>query len=273
MTNASDWQGAVGKNWAIEWERTDRSFHELNAVLVDRAVARASEGARILDIGCGAGATSFALARRLADASITGIDLSASLIAAAEARNHDGHILFENQDATLWSKEAWKPDLLVSRHGVMFFDDPVRAFTHFREIATEGAQLVFSCFRDRAENQWIQEIIGLLPNIIPIGDPYSPGPFAFADPGHVHDILFNAGWRGAASEAVDFSYIAGAGDDPIADAIDFFSRIGPAAPVIRTLDADQKSLFFRELSTVLCNRLANGKVLFKAAAWIWSAHL
>lgn len=273
MTNAADWQGAVGNNWAKEWQRTDRSFSELNAVLVERAVAKAAKGARILDIGCGAGATSFALARLLPDASITGIDLSPSLIAAARARNEDGRIRFENLDATEWAKAEWKPDLLVSRHGVMFFDDPVGAFVHFRDIAAEGAQLVFSCFRDRAENQWISEIAALLPVNIPLADPHSPGPFAFAETRHVHDILSSAGWRDAMPEAVDFSYVAGDGDDPIADAVDFFSRIGPAAPVIRTLDADQKALFFHDLSKVLCNRLANGKVLFKAAAWIWSAHL
>jgi SAM-dependent methyltransferase len=273
MTNAADWQGAVGNNWAIEWQRTDRSFSELNAVLVDRVVAKTSGNAKILDIGCGAGATSFAVARRLPDASITGIDLSPSLIAAAKARNHDGHILFENHDATHWVGGPWKPDLLVSRHGVMFFDDPVAAFAHFRDIAAPDAQLLFSCFRDRVENQWVGDIAALLPVNLPLGDPYSPGPFAFADPGHVGNILSNAGWRGAKPEAVDFSYIAGDGDDPIADAIDFFSRIGPAAPIIRTLDTDQKALFFHELSDLLCNRLANGKVLFKAAAWIWSAHL
>lgn len=273
MTNAEDWQGAVGDNWAIEWQRTDRSFSELNAALVNRVVAKAAEGARILDIGCGAGETSFALARRRSDVSITGIDLSHSLTAAAMARNHDARIHFENHDATQWVDAAWKPDVLVSRHGVMFFDDPVGAFTHFRDIAAQDAQLVFSCFRDRTENQWISEITALLPVSLPLGDPYSPGPFAFSDSDHVYDILSKAGWLDAKPEAVDFSYIAGDGDDPIADAIDFFSRIGPAAPIIRTLDNEQKALFYHELSELLCNRLANGKVSFKAAAWIWSAHL
>ena len=272
MTNAADWQGAVGNNWAIEWQRTDRSFSELNAVLVDRAVAKAAKGPRILDIGCGAGETSFALARRLSDASIMGIDLSPSLVAAAKARNHHDRVQFENCDATHWAGVAWKPDLLVSRHGVMFFDDPIGAFAHFHDIAAPDAQLVFSCFRERTENQWVSDITALLPVSMPLGDPYSPGPFAFADSDHVDGILSKAGWLDAKPEAVDFSYVAGDGDDPIADAIDFFSRIGPAAPIIRTLDTDQRALFFHDLSELLCNRLANGKVLFKAAAWIWSAH-
>lgn len=273
MTNAADWQGAVGNNWAIEWQRTDRSLAPLNTVLVDRIVAKAANDSRILDIGCGAGATSFALAQRLPEAAIMGIDLSQSLIAAAKARNHEGRILFENHDATRWTGGAWKPDLLVSRHGVMFFDDPVRAFTHFRDIAAPEAQLIFSCFRGRTENEWVKDIITLLPVSVPLGDPYAPGPFAFAEPGHVSEILSAAGWRVGEPEAVDFSYIAGSGEDPVADAIDFFSRIGPAASMIRTLGDEQKTLFFQELSKLLCNRLANGRVLFKAAAWIWSAHV
>lgn len=273
MTNAADWQGVVGNNWATEWQRTDRSFAVLNAVLVDRVAAKTAPGARILDVGCGAGATSLALAERLPGSPITGIDLSQSLIAAAKARNHEGRIVFENHDATRWTGGAWKPDMLVSRHGVMFFDDPVSAFAHFRDIAAPDAQLVFSCFRDRAENAWVKDIVSLLPVDLPVGDPYDPGPFAFADPDHVSEILSGAGWRDAMPEAVDFSYAAGDGADPVADAIDFFSRIGPSAPIIKTLDPEQKALFFHELSQLLCNHLVNGQVLFKAAAWIWSAHL
>ena len=178
MTNAADWQGAVGRNWAAEFERTDRSLSELNAVLVDRIASRISPDARILDIGCGAGATSFALAERLPTADIVGIDLSESLALAARARNTDGRVRFEIHDATRWSGNDWRPDMLVSRHGVMFFDDPVAAFSHFAEIASADAQLVFSCFMDRAENDWAVEIPALLPAPPPPPQPASP-PYDF----------------------------------------------------------------------------------------------
>lgn len=272
MTNAADWQGAVGRNWAAEWERTDRSFAELNAILVDRIVARAQPRARILDIGCGAGATSLALAKRLPQADIVGIDLSEELAAAASARNDQARVRFEVHDATRWSGRAWQPDMLVSRHGVMFFDDPVAAFTHFVGIAAPGAQLVFSCFQARSANEWAGEIPALLPGPPAPVPPYAPGPFAFADPDHVRALLGRAGWKDAEAEPVDFSYVAGAGEDPVADAMDFFSRIGPAAPLIRNLGEHEKTVFYDRLSQLLCNRLANGTVSFHAAAWIWSAH-
>lgn len=272
MTNAADWQGAVGRNWAAEWERTDRSFGELNAVLVDRIAGRARPKARILDIGCGAGATSLALAKRLPQAEIVGIDLSEELAAAARARNAEARVRFEVHDATTWSGEGWQPDMLVSRHGVMFFGDPVAAFSHFREIAEPGAQLVFSCFRERSLNEWASDVPALLPIPPAPAAPYAPGPFAFADPDHVRAILTRAGWKDAEAEPVDFSFVAGGGEDPVADAIDFFSRIGPAAPLIRNLGEMEKIAFFDRLSQLLCNRLANGTVSFHAAAWIWSAN-
>lgn len=273
MTNAYDWQGAVGRNWAAEWQRTDRSFAELNAVLVDRIVARARPGSRILDIGCGAGATSLALAQRLPEAELVGIDLSHSLVEAAIARNSFSNLRFEVEDATRWSGGDWQPDLLVSRHGVMFFDDPVAAFSHFATVAAQGAQLTFSCFSARSDNQWAADIPALLPVQPQPADPFAPGPFAFADHEHVRDLLSRAGWKDAEAEPVAFSYVAGSGEDPVADAMDFFSRIGPAAPVIRTLSGEEKTAFDDRLSQLLCNRLANGAVSFHAAAWIWSAHL
>lgn len=271
MTNAADWQGAVGRNWAAEWQRTDRSFAALDKVLVDRIIAKARPDAGILDIGCGAGATSFALAERLPRAELVGIDLSESLIAAAMSRNENGRVRFEVQDATRWKEEGWQPDLLVSRHGVMFFDDPVAAFSHLADVAAPDAQLVFSCFGARSANDWVGDILALLPEPLAPVDPYASGPFAFADPDHVRDILDRSSWRGATPEAVDFSYVAGAGGDPVADAMDFFSRIGPAAPAIRALEGERKIAFFDRLSRLLCNRSANATVSFKAMAWIWSA--
>lgn len=272
MTNAADWQGAVGRNWAAEWQRTDRSLAELNAALVGRVAARARPDARILDIGCGAGATSLALAERLPRAEIVGIDLSEPLAAAAAARNHEACVRFEVCDATRWSGGEWRPDMLVSRHGVMFFDDPVAAFAHLGEVAAPGVQLVFSCFQARSANEWAVDVPALLPVPPAPVPPYAPGPFAFAEPDHVRAILARAGWEDAVAEPVDFSFVAGAGENPVADAIAYFSRIGPAAPLIRNLEESERTVFFDRLSQLLCNRLANGTVSFHAAAWIWSAH-
>ncbi len=274
MTDSLDWQGRVGDNWAKEWQRTDRSFAALNTVLVDRIVAGVTDRTpSILDIGCGAGGTSLDLAERLPGATIHGIDLSSALIATAQKRNTaPTRLRFAAADATRWSGGDWQPDHLVSRHGVMFFDDPVAAFTHLAAQSRPGARLTFSCFRDRRDNDWAEQLGALLPPQ-PASDPFAPGPFAFADADYVADLLRQAGWRDCAAEPVDFAYVAGDGTDPVADARDFFNRIGPAARALSQLEPDARAHFLADLEPLLCSHLDAGSVSFDAAAWIWTAQL
>ncbi len=273
MTDSLDWQGRVGDNWALEWQRTDRSFAPLSAQLVDRITARTSGALpRILDIGCGAGGTSLDLAVRLPHASIHGIDLSPALVATAQSRNTaPDRVTFETADATLWRGGDRAPDHLVSRHGVMFFDDPVVAFAHLAAQSAPDAALTFSCFRGRSANGWAEEI-GALLLAQPPADPLAPGPFAFADPDRVASILSAAGWRDFAAEPVDFAYVAGAGADPVADAADFFTRIGPAARAMATLQPADRARFAGDLESLLRRRLKDGSVTFDAAAWICTAN-
>lgn len=247
MTMAGeDWSGRVGQSWATQWERTDRTFAPLTEQLVATAVARFPVGSdrqmRALDIGCGAGETAFALADARPDIDVTGLDLSEDLVAVAETRR-EGRIncRFVAGDASSW-QSGMAFDAALSRHGVMFFADPVAAFAHLRELMIPGAPLVFSCFRDRSLNPWAGIALGLLP-MAPPSDPQAPGPFAFADPARVAAILEGAGWHDVEPAEVDYRYVAGAGDDPVADAISLFSRIGPAAPLIAALADEERAAF------------------------------
>jgi SAM-dependent methyltransferase len=267
----SEWAGRVGDVWAEEQGRTDRTFEPVDKALVATA-AETLEGIaapRILDVGCGAGTTSFSLAARLPDAAITGIDLSPALIEAASARAADQlRCRFEQSDATLWTGEN-DFDLLVSRHGVMFFDDPVAAFAHLRTLTKGGSRLVFSCFRSPKENVWASALAHLMPG--GPADPHAPGPFAFADRDRVASILSQAGWGDVRATPLDFDYVAGAGDDPVADANDFFQRIGPVSRAIRELDPAGRERLRAALDEQVRAHHANGVVSFPAAAWIWEA--
>lgn len=267
----SEWAGRVGDVWAGEQRRTDRTFEPVDEVLVATA-ANAVEGIaapRILDTGCGAGTTSFSLAVRLPGATITGIDLSPALIRAATERGAgQRRCRFEQGDATVWAGEAGF-DLLVSRHGVMFFDDPVAAFAHLRTLAKKGGGLVFSCFRSPQENVWASALAHLMPG--GPADPHAPGPFAFADRDRVAGILSRAGWRDAEATPLDFDYVAGAGDDPVADASDFFQRIGPVSRAIRELDEAGGERLRAALDEQVRAHHKDGVVSFAAAAWIWKA--
>lgn len=153
----------------------------------------------------------------------------------------------------------------------MFFADPVAAFTTLAEAAAPEATLVFSCFADRAANRWATKIITATGGDASGPASTAPGPFAFADPTYVANILQKSGWHVASPKRVDFAYRAGEGADPVADAIDYFCRIGPAASAIRDAAPEERERHIARLNQV-CDRYRSGDTVeFPAAAWIWTA--
>ena len=273
MTTTMDWTDTVGRSWAALWAETDRSFSGLTQQLLDRLTAYPA--ARILDVGCGAGELSLALGRARPNVPIVGVDISPALIDAARERGiNRPNVSFVLGDAAQWHDPDGAPDLIVSRHGVMFFEDPVAAFTAIRGGAAPGAKLLFSCFRSPSENPWATELPSMIRDgIVPAagGDPYAPGPFAFADPAHVRAILEGAGWQDVAVDAADFAYIAGFGPDAVGDARRFFSRIGPAAAALRELREPERSAIAERMGEWLESRRSGDIVAFPAAAWIVTA--
>lgn len=270
MTGKQEWQDRVGKAWAQSWQLTDRSLAGLTEQLLH--VITSLPGSRIADIGCGAGELSLALSRQRADAQVIGVDVSQDLVEAARQRaGLSSAAQFILADAASWEPDGFAPDIYVSRHGVMFFDDPVAAFTHLRAIAAPDARMAFSCFRSREENPWMTGLAALLPGVATPADPFAPGPFAFADPERVSDILTRAGWSGLRIEPCDFAYVAGTGDGAAAQAADFFSRIGPLAPLIRDLSGEAREVLEGRLSQWITRNHREGMVAFAAAAWMVTA--
>eukprot|EP01037_Dinobryon_pediforme_P007795 gene7795-7861_t len=262
------------------------AFAALNPHLLGAIAAQ--PGTRLVDIGCGAGTLAIALAQARPDAQVTGIDISADLIAMASERAAQlgtPRVRFRHADAGEWTDPQGQDsgglaDLLVSRHGVMFFADPPRVFRHLAAQCVPGARLVFSCFRDRAANGWADLFDGVLPPAPAAAAPeaeaeaeaegaFPAGPFAFADPDHARRCL--AGWADITFTPVDFRYVAGAGDDPVADAIGFFSRIGPAAARLATLAGNDFHTALDAMAEVLTPHCHDGVVSLPAAAWVVTA--
>ncbi|MFN3425423.1 MAG: class I SAM-dependent methyltransferase [Novosphingobium meiothermophilum] len=272
MTGASEWQGTVGRNWAAEWRRTDTSFSELTPHLLAAIAKESAES--IADIGCGAGEIALAIAAARPPVRITGVDISPDLVLAATHRAQqaglgDTRVAFACVDATDW-RPAVRPDLLVSRHGVMFFPDPPMAFAHLAAISKPGARMVFTCFRKPHENDWATQIAGLLPapqQTAPSAFP--PGPFAFALPDHVRRCM--AGWRDHSFTPIDFDYIAGTGENAVAEALALFQRIGPAASALRDLPEPERAEVQTRLRELVEAHHRDGRVAFRAAAWLVSA--
>ncbi|QDZ07499.1 class I SAM-dependent methyltransferase [Sphingomonas panacisoli] len=271
MFSTDEWTGRTGDVWADEWRRTDRSFDGLSDHLNAAILAVAPASGRAVDLGCGAGATSMALAIARPDLAVTGLDISPGLVAVAQQRGQGiANLQFKMADTGMLRSDV-APDLLVSRHGVMFYPNPVAAFTTIRAASRPGATLVFSCFRDRGANVWALLSDALVGAPAPQPSGYVPGPFAFADRTFVTDLLTDSGWTNVAADPIDYTYVAGQGEDPVADAADFCRRIGPVARSIAEQPADRRPELFERLKELLARNLTGDAVTFPAAAWIWTA--
>ena len=266
MTDPYAWQTRVGYVWAQEWQVTDRSFAGMSPALEAAILAVAPDRGKIVDIGCGAGATTLAVSAARRDAEVIGIDLSEALLDVARTRAGDRAVRFVHGDARDLVPGLAPVDLFISRHGVMFFDDPVAAFIAFRRAGTPDARLVFSCFADRAANAWATEPVDALGGPGEVNN--GVGPFAFADPDIVGAVLHAAGWRTCEPRRVDYCYIAGEGTDAVDQAVRFFSRIGPAAMLLR--DARDRRAAQDAVAAVCRRHLEDEVVAFPASAWLWS---
>ncbi|WP_425229706.1 methyltransferase domain-containing protein [Sphingomonas sp.] len=274
VTTAIEWSGPVGDVWAAEWRRTDRSFAGLTPHL-DAAILAAAPatGGRAVDLGCGAGQTSIALAAALPGLAVTGVDISAELVRLAAGRAVAmPNLRFTAADLNSDVAVADGADLLCSRHGVMFFADPRTVLTRLHAVVVPGARLVFSCFRVVSENAWAGTLVERLTGqSLPALDGYVPGPFGFGDEEMVAAMLKNAGWAAPPPVPIDFDYVAGEGADPVGDAAAFFRRIGPVAAALRAAPDDQRVAMGDRLLTVLTEHRCGDRVVFPAAAWIWTA--
>lgn len=268
------WNSAVGDTWARMQERLDTAFTPVTAALLSLAAPRPGED--VLDIGCGSGETTLALAAAVGeDGSATGLDISEALLTRARARAEVGlsEALFLNADAATFADDAGF-DLVVSRFGVMFFADPVTAFANIHRLMVPGGRLCIACWQPPARNLWatlpMQVLAELLPPQ-PAADPLAPGPFAFADPELVHGILAEAGWQDIDFHAVDFKMVIGEGDDPLASAVHFTLRIGPAARLVREAGPEVEGKARVALAAAMAPYLQAGSVGLPGSVWLVSA--
>ena len=197
------WNGPSGQRWADRHAAQESLLGPIADVLIDRAKPRPGE--RVLDVGCGSGATTFAFAKAVAPNGFAlGLDVSDPMLSQARAFAPKGLPLdFVLADATVHPFEPASFDLLASRFGVMFFADPVASFTNLRRALKPTGRLAFACWREPKENPWmmapLMAVYKHVPKMPPVG-PEEPGPFAFASEERVTRILEGAGFVDVAME-------------------------------------------------------------------------
>ncbi|SDH54219.1 class I SAM-dependent methyltransferase [Alloyangia pacifica] len=233
------WTEGPGLNWVAMREELDTLHSHLSELVLTRAAPQPGE--LVLDLGCGAGATTLALAEAVApEGHVTGIDVSTSLLEVARARAEalDGiRPDFIHADAQVWRPQA-PVDLCLSRMGVMFFDDPGAAFANILQFLKPGGRLAFICWRGIDENPWfdlpMKAAVEHLGPPAP-GDPDAPGPMAFRDPERVRGILSRAGFSDISIETVEAELRLPQG----MKAADLATRIGPAVRHMRDKGATE----------------------------------
>lgn len=272
MTTAEDWAGRVGREWAAQDAALDGLLGPAGALGLARLAVRPGE--RVLDLGCGSGRTSAALAA--AGAVVTGIDLSPDLLALARARPGAEAVAFREEDSAA-ARFAEPFDALFSRCGAMFFGDPPAAWAHLRAAMVPGGRLVAVAWGPAARNVWATLPLAaaepVLGGAARAAIPAGPGPFAWAEPAAFAPVLAGAGWREVAWEGAETVARLGAGEeaDPVARAVAFALRIGPLASRLRGFGEREKGAVARLLAESFAAHVRGGAVELPAFAWIVTA--
>jgi SAM-dependent methyltransferase len=264
------WNGASGRAWVETQELLNRIFRPFEDLLVD--AVRAQSGRRVLDIGCGTGSTTLAIARLVgAKGSCTGIDISDPMIAAARLRAEREHTpaSFIRANAETHTFQPASFDMIISRFGVMFFDDSVRAFANLRGAATDNAHLRFIAWRSAEENPFMttaeRAAAPLLPNLPPRRAD-APGQFAFGDPRRVQTILEQSGWAGIDIRPLDI--VCSLGE---ANLNEYLGRLGPVGVALQEVDEPTRTEVIKTVRPAFDPYVQGSTVSFTAACWMVSA--
>jgi SAM-dependent methyltransferase len=261
------WNGPSGHAWVETQDVLDQMYKPIEDLLVE--VVSDSSRHRVLDVGCGTGSTTLAVARRLGKGGRSiGIDISQPMIAVARRRAEREHLgaRFICADAQGYPFEPESVDAIMSRFGVMFFDEPVTAFANLRRAATENGELRAIVWRSAAETPFMttaeRAAAPLLSNLPP-RRPNVPGQFALADDRRVHAILEESGWAGIDIRPIDV-------DCSFAerDLVRYVTRLGPVGLALRDVDEATRARVVPTVRAAFDPFVHGAEVRFTAACWM-----
>jgi len=275
-TPTHDWNGDSDARWAANLDRLDLMLQDFGDAAV--AAAAAQPGEHILDIGCGSGASTFMLADQVGPTGhVLGVDISQQLVELARAATPDAApVEFRLADAATAAFPAEGFDLLFSRFGVMFFDDPVAAFANMRRALKPDGRVAFVCWRSATENDWVRLPMAAIRDIVQPApaDPDAPGPFAFSNPERLTDILATAGFTDIEVRPFDTRLVYGRSDTreaAIDDALDMAFQVGPLARALADQPDDVRARAAEAVRAVFAAQSGDTSVLIDGAAWIVTA--
>ena len=267
------WNGRSGEKWVQYQENQDRMLRPHG----DRAMAAAGigPGERVLDIGCGCGDTTLQIARITGEGgAATGLDVSDVMLAHARARataEPGLRVEFELADAEVHTFSRGSANVIFSRFGVMFFQDPVAAFANMRSALDAAGRLAFVCWQELPRNPWVHIPFTVAARHIDMpapGAPDAPGPFAFADPGRVEGILRDTGFGGIEIEPYAPDLTVGRSLD---EAVKYLMQMTPVAGAVAEAGPEMRGRIADDLGRALEPLTGTDGVKAGSASWIVTA--
>lgn len=230
------WNGESGTRWVARADERDLVLAPVAEALL--AAADPSPGQRVLDVGCGCGATTLAAAALVGrTGSVTGFDLSGPMLEVARGRasaSGAANATFTQGDAQSHAFDEAPFDLVISRFGTMFFADPVTAFTNLRSSLRPGGRLAIATWQPLTANDWLMvPAVALLDHTTaPATSTEGPGMFAQSDPDVVHATLGAAGFAEIRVDAVEVTFTLG---PTLGAAVDYLADTGPGRLLLDTI--------------------------------------
>ncbi len=269
------WAGKSGDRWLANINGFEGMIKPIGDALIKQTAF--SQGEHIIDIGCGAGATSLAIAQEIGlSGSVIGLDISPVLV--NEATNRAEKLKLENikfmlGDAAVTTLPARQADCIFSRFGIMFFSDPYAAFTHIHGFLKPSGRLSMACWSSIQENPWMFEIVSVLARHfpLPIPVPRAPGAFAFAEPNYVKKILQTAGFQDITVSPWQQNLLIGGSNPSPASTAEFLLKATSLGQLPEDLPDTVKTAIHSELSNRLQAYETKNGVQMPASVWFVEA--
>jgi SAM-dependent methyltransferase len=269
QTQLELWNGEAGARWTAHQDALDRVFAPIDEAGLRRAAPTAGEA--VLEVGCGCGASTLALARVVGPSgSVLGLDISRPMLQRARERTAGmSNVTLRQGDAGSYTFPG-QVSLIYSRFGVMFFDQPAQAFAHLRGTLGLGGRLCFVCWRSLEANPWQMvplRAVAPLVNLPPPSAPGQPGPYSLASEQRIHTLLASAGFEDVQIQPEDVRVRLS--DAGIAAAVDFVTQsVGPVSRVLDGSDARTRAAVVAAVHAALVPYARGDEVALDAGVWV-----
>ena len=232
------WNSSMGRAWVNNDSKMNAQLQIITNDLYKEI--KIQKGSNVLDIGCGSGALLPFLSEKVGNSGLVhGVDISNPLLELAKKYHcAKANITFLNADAQSYNFKSLNYDNVVSRFGVMFFEDPMAAFKNIRSSMKNNGKLNFVCWSKLEDNDFFVMPLKIVLRHLnkPLPTPSkSPGPLSFSDPDHTEHILKSSGFKSVAIKTVKTKMI---NYDTIENQIQLFNKIGLAARIKKEASFD-----------------------------------